>query len=453
MEKIVNLVFLAILLATGTSYGEPPARENGYVRFASAQAGTDRDHGIAEEVRSSRNAAQTVNGRERTGVTAGPILAAAGKAERNTAQRTKAAAKAQALAQRRGYWKSKELNVLAIGMGVGDVTGDGKNDVVVLAPSTVYLYRFEGGMLTLVTEYGVSPLECKSVDVARIRKRGPCRIYVSAQNRGAIASFVLEFREGKLVPVVRDFSYYLRVIVYPTRGPMLLGQQKGLNKYYEGPIHTIEDKGDELVVGPRFGVPLKIPIFGFAIGDFEGNRKPMIAVYDRDEHLRLYRPSGKRLFISREYYGGSDVLLRMAGPEDKRTGDVMHGEPQKEYFRPRIMALDLNHNGIYEILAITHTSKTRRMFSRSKMLGNGRVKGLLWNGDALEQVWSTPKIQGTIADFTVTSIPGLPGLRLVTLERKKTDWLSFLRSKSQVKAYDLKRLMKERGRTVGEEEE
>ena len=449
MEKIVNLVLLAVLLAVGTSHGEPAALEDGHVKFASGHARSGQ--GTAAEVRSSGNAARTLDARALAGVPAGQILAAAGRTERNTAQRAKSAAKAEALTQRRGYWKSRELNVLAIGMGVGDVTGDGKNDVVVLGPSSVYLYRFEAGMLTLVTEYGVSPLECKSVDVAQIRKRGPCRIYVSAQNRGALASFVLEFREGKLVPVVRNFGYYLRVIIYPTRGPILLGQQKGLNKYYEGPIHTIEDKGDELVVGPRFGVPLKIPIFGFTIGDFEGNRKPLIAAYDRDDHLRIYRPSGKRLFISRDYYGGTDVLLRMTGPEDKRTADILHLESEQEFYRPRIMALDLNHNGIYEILAITHSSSTRRMFSRTKMLGEGRVMGLRWNGDALEQLWSTPKITGTISDFAVTSIPGLPGLRLVTLERKKTDWLSFLRSKSLVKAYDLRRLMKEKGRTLGEE--
>jgi hypothetical protein len=451
MEKIVNLVLLAVLLAAGASYGEPAALEDGYVKSASLQARSNRHQGTATEVRSSGNAARTLNGRAPRGVPAGQILAAKGKTERNAAQTTKPAAKAEALAQRRGYWKSKELNVLAIGMGVGDVTGDGKNDVVVLGPSSVYLYRFEAGMLTLVTEYGVSPLECKSVDVAQIRKRGPCRIYVTAQNRGALGSFVLEFREGKLVQVVRNFVYYLRVIAYPTRGPILLGQQKGLNKYYEGPIYTVEDKGDELVVGPRFGVPLKIPIFGFAIGDFEGNRKPMIAVYDREDHLRIYRPSGKRLFISREYYGGTDILLRMRGPEEKRAADAMRFEPEQEFCRPRIMALDLNHNGIYQILAITHKSTTRRMFTRTKMLGEGQIKGLRWNGDALEQVWSTPKIDGTIADFAVASIPGLPGLRLVTLERKKTDWLSFLRSKSLVKAYDLRRLMKEKGRTSGEE--
>jgi hypothetical protein len=444
MDKSVVLVFLAVFLAAGASYGEPGAGLDRYVNLASA---------ATKEIPTPGNPAEPLNTAARKGFRAGPILAAADKTDRRERLRSKAAAAAAALDRRRGYWKSKELNLLAIGMGVGDVTGDGKTDLVLLSPSAVTLYRFESGKLTLVTEYGVSPLECKSVDVAGIRKRGPCRIYVSAQNRGAIASFVLEFRNGKLVPVVRDFGYYLRVILYPSRGPILLGQQKGLYKFYDGPIHLIEDKGDELVVGPRFGVPLKIPIFGFAIGDFEGSRKPIIAVYDRDEHLRLYLPSGKRLFLSTDYYGGTDILLRMSGPEETRTRDALHEGPKKEYFRPRIMALDLDHDGVYEILAITHRSKSKRLLSRSKMLDDGRIRGLLWNGDALEQLWATPKIQGTIADFTVATLPGLPGRRLITLERKKTDWFSFLRSQSQIKAYDLKRLIDGTGRITKEEDE
>ena len=129
--------------------------------------------------------------------------------------------------------------------------------------------------------------------MAKIRKRGPARNYFTAQNRGDIASIVLEYRNGEIYPAVLDFPYYLRLIIYPTHGPILLGQKRGIYRMYEGPIYRLEDKGDELQVSGRFGVPLKIPIFGFAIGDFEGKRQPMIAVYDRDEHMRLYTPPGK----------------------------------------------------------------------------------------------------------------------------------------------------------------
>lgn len=340
-------------------------------------------------------------------------------------------------------WRSQELGLLGIGLGVGDLDGDGKAEIVIIDPSSVRAYRFIAGKLSELAEYSAGTLELKSVDVARMRKQGPCRIYVTAQNRGSLSSFVLEYRNGRLIPVMEGLDYFLRMIVYPTQGPILLGQKKGLVKMYESPIYRLVDKGDALEPQGRFGIPLKIPIFGFAVGDLNGNHKPLIAVYDRSDHLRVYQPSGKRLYVSREYYGGSDVILRRVGPENRtsRDADILFGESEVEYVRPRIMSLNLDRGPKYEILAISHSSKTGRLLGRTKMLEDGRVSGLLWNGDALERKWRTPRIQGMITDFTVDTLPGLSGRRLITLERVKTDWLSFLRSQSRVRAYDLQWLM------------
>jgi hypothetical protein len=350
---------------------------------------------------------------------------------------TRSSAQANKSEDSEKIWRSDDLDVLGIGIGVGDVDGDGKNEIVVISPSTVYLYRLSHGKLELVTEYSAGALELKSVDVAKMRKQGPARIYVSAQNRGALASFVLEYRNGVLEPVVQDFRYFLRVIQYPTYGPILLGQQKGLTRIYDGPVMRLEDKGNQLEVGDRFGIPLKIPIFGFTIGDLEGKHTPLLAAYDKEEHLRIYNPAGKRLYVSKDYFGGSDVILRWGGPEERREADKSLSEQEKSFFRPRIMCLSANQKAAQEILAISHSSKTGRYLSRSKMLEDGKVCGLEWNGDAIAVKWKTPPIQGMVTDFAIDVLPGLSGQRLIVLERKKTDWLAFLRSKSQVKAYDV----------------
>jgi len=341
--------------------------------------------------------------------------------------------------------------MLAVGMGIGDVDGDGKNEIVVIDPSTVYLYRLEDANLKLMTQYSAGSLELKTVDVAMIRKQGPARIYVSAQNRGSVASFVLEYRSHTLVPVTQDFGYFLRVINYPTKGPILLGQQKSSTRMYDGPIYQLADKGDDLELQGRFGVPLKIPIFGFTVADLEGKRKPLVTVYDKSDHLRVYEPTGKRLYLSREYFGGSDVPLRWGGPEAKRDADTLVQEEEQVYLRPRMMAVDVNRSAAYQVLVISHHSKTMRLLGRTKMLEEGQVLGLAWNGDAMEEKWSTPKIQGILMDFAVDTLPGLPGERLITLERKKTDWLAFLSSKSQIRAYDLRSLVKEGRRSISSE--
>jgi len=347
-------------------------------------------------------------------------------------------------------WKSQELDLLAVGLACADLDGDGRNEIAIIDPHTVHVYRMAGDKLISLAEYSAGSLELKSLDAAVIRKQGPARLYISAQNRGALSSLVLEFQRNTLTPVVKNVDYFLRVIDYPTRGPMLLGQKKGMRRMFDGPVYRMVDKGDELVVDGRFGVPLKIPIFGFTIGDFTGERRPLIAVYDRNDHLRIYQPDGKRLYVSKSFYGGSDVMLRWHGPERQAGNDARRSEDELEdtFFRPRLSSYDLNGDGVYEILAIGHSSKTMRLLSRTKMLEEGQVIGLVWNGDALDERWATPKIEGMVTDFAVETLPGLEGKRLITLERKKTDWLAFLRSKSQLRAYDVQSVLRDGAENV-----
>ncbi len=337
-------------------------------------------------------------------------------------------------------WKSQELTMLGVGLAMGDLDGDGKKEVVIIDPSTVYVFRFGKNELIQVAEYSHGSLELKNVDVAPIRKQGPERIYVTGQNRGSVSSFVLEFRNNSLIPVIENVPFFLHVIHYPTVGPILLGQRKGLRKMYDGPIYRMEDKGNSLEPGERFGVPLKVPIFGFAIGDLAGSRSPLVAAYDRNDNLRVYEPSGKRRFVSQEYYGGSDVLLRWEGPEVRKS-DNRVDDQDAEFFRPRILTYDSYSPPMHQIIVSYHSSKTRRILSRTKMLEEGQIIGLRWNGEALVEVWSTPKLQGMISDFTFGTLPGSNDLKIFVLERKKTDWLSFLRSRSQVRAYDFNSLI------------
>lgn len=347
-------------------------------------------------------------------------------------------------------WRSQELSLLAIGLGVGDVDGDGKNEIIVAGPSTIYLYRFSDNNMNLLTEYSSGNLEIKAIDVAKLSKNGPARIYVTAQNRGSVASFVLEYKKGNLIPVIEGVDYFLRVINYPTHGPILLGQRKGLSKMYDGPIYRMEDRGTSLEATDRFGVPLKIPIFGFTIGDFEGKRNPLIAVYDKEDHLRIYDPTGKRLYVSKNYYGGSDIILRWFGPEEQRDKNKDFAM-DPIYVRPRLLWWSPTPGGAAQILSIAHSSTTMRMLSRTKMLDEGRIKGLVWNGDSLEERWSTPKAQGMAVDFAIDYLSGMSGERLIVLERKKTDWLAFLLSRSQIKIYDLQQLVTEGGKGGGKE--
>ena len=79
----------------------------------------------------------------------------------------------------------------------------------------------------------------------------------------------------------------------------------------------------------------------------------------------------------------SDVILRMHGPEE-RTRVSAFDNPEanaEDYYRPRVLPTDFRDGSGQQILVTTHSSKTLRMLSRTKMLEEGQVLALAWNGD------------------------------------------------------------------------
>ncbi len=83
---------------------------------------------------------------------------------------------------------------------------------------------------------------------------------------------------------------------------------------------------------------------------------------------------------------------------ESRTFDNPEASAE-DYYRPRVLPTDFRDGSGQQILVSTHSSKTLRMLSRTKMLEEGQVLALAWNGDVLEEKWRTPKIAGMIIDF------------------------------------------------------
>ena len=91
-----------------------------------------------------------------------------------------------------------------------------------------------------------------------------------------------------------------------------------------------------------------------------------------------------------------------------------------------------------EPVTINGANATQINFTASQQ--SSHTVALAWNGDVLDEKWKTPKIAGMVIDFSLNAFPGMRR-SLIVLERKKTDWLAFLRSRSQVRAYDLDALI------------
>ncbi len=161
---------------------------------------------------------------------------------------------ANPLAQK-GFWMSQRYKKTFKGIDIGDVDGDGKNEVVVIDDRTIEIYQREGMALALRTKLsGESYDQFLAVDVADINGNGIAEIIVTNLAKNKPQSFVMEFRDGKFEKIASGLEWFMR-ITDTEGGPVLMGQGMMLGDPLSGPIHEIVWQNGAYREGRRMVIP------------------------------------------------------------------------------------------------------------------------------------------------------------------------------------------------------
>ncbi|MCX7636016.1 MAG: hypothetical protein N2Z74_09785, partial [Syntrophales bacterium] len=149
---------------------------------------------------------------------------------------------------KRGFWMSQRYPTEFRGLDIGDVDGDGKNEIVAIDINSVYIFRKKDNDLILLQKItGNRSDNFVGVDVVDIVGDTAKEIIVSniVANRTTTAifnnvhSFIVEYREGKFVVTQKDLPWVFRAITRP-EGTLLLGQRVasfgGTTRPFDTPI-------------------------------------------------------------------------------------------------------------------------------------------------------------------------------------------------------------------------
>jgi hypothetical protein len=291
------------------------------------------------------------------------------------------------------------------GMDIGDVTGDGKNKVVIIDTHSVMIYEKKGNDFALVQKIpGKSSQNFLAVDVADINRNGVKEIIVTSMTRNMVDSFVLEYRDGKFVEIASKLPWYMRVIDTPA-GSILLGQTRGMDKPFSNPIHEIIWEEGKYKEGKKMKIPVGLSVYGLTIDNLgTGGGEKIIALDDYD-YLSIYEPTDKplmslkrlggspeRIYKSDENYGGSNTAI----VNDDLSPD---DENRMTFINSRILTLDTGKEGKKEILIVKNLSSVGRVLKNVKVFTSSEIYDLEWDGLGLVENWRTRKISGYVADY------------------------------------------------------
>lgn len=318
---------------------------------------------------------------------------------------------------RKGFWMSQHFPTEFKGMDIGDVNGDGLNEVVIIDDHNIYINQKIGNEFRQLQKIeGKSYDRYLSVDVADIKRSGIKQIFVTSVNDSLLDSFVLEFKDGKYVKIADDLRWFLRVIDTSSGIPLLLCQEYGFEQIFDTPIYEMVWRNGKFVEDQQMKIPKGLSIYGLIIDNIgSGGTDEKIIALDNLDHLCIFRKTNKALTQIFTFGFKNDELIWRGDDEFGGSNNYFETVRNKKnyeneenirsaYVNLRILSYDLNKDGKKELIIVKNLSSVSRLLKNLKLFTSSEIYNLEWDGLGLAENWRTKKINGYVADYVLKDI-------------------------------------------------
>jgi hypothetical protein len=235
-----------------------------------------------------------------------------------------------------------------------------------------------------------------NLDIADINANGRPELFVTDMRKGKVISRVVEFQDG-LYQRVADLPGFLRVIHYPGKGVILVGQDYDPRSFYAGqPKHYVWSNG-HYIAGQELSLPKGVNLYGFTFATF-GESKPLIVALDDKNHVLVYSGDSP-VWKSEETY--PSIGLSVNKPVTTSTAVISQSvadteKSEKVRIPGRVLALDMNGDGRDEIILPKNIGDTfLGGYTKADFVSLG------WTGARLEQRWRIKDLPGVVVDFQI----------------------------------------------------
>lgn len=281
-----------------------------------------------------------------------------------------------------------------VGLEVGDLDADGKQEVAVAFPFRLEIGRIAAGKYERLQElelgYGRKVL---AVDGADLDGDGRMELYLTAADGGNLHSFTVAF-DGRYRITRENIPWYFRTVPLPGEGPVLLAQRMGgPAEDFSGPLFRAALEGKSLTEGKPVASPKGISLYGFLpFSTAQGER--LFAQINAWDRLKVLRPDGEILWESEERFGGSEEFIERIDPARTQSSNP---NTRNAFLQQRMAVGDKGE-------LLIPANEGSRLLSRSRSFDKSRIRGMAWNGFTMQEIWHTQPQQGYLADFRLADV-------------------------------------------------
>jgi len=321
---------------------------------------------------------------------------------------------------KKGFWMSQKYPTNYKGVDVGDVNGDGLNEIVVIDENSVYIYQRKGNDALLLQKIsGGKYNNYAGVDIFDLNNNGVKEILVSnvVTKRevynvyNTVDSFILEWRDGKFVKIADNLPWLFRVIDGKPGGVRVLGQKIGSQRPFDTPIYEMAWSGGQYREGKALKIPQGLSIYGLTLDNLgEGAEK--IISFSTYDYLSVFQETDKPLYAvqsmlgSKEYIYKSDEVFGGSNSYVEAYGEDMPGNDYTFYYtymNSRILTYDTNKDGKRELIVVKNLTASR-ILKNVKIFTSSEFYDLEWDSMSLLENWRTRKMGGYVADYQIKDI-------------------------------------------------
>jgi TolB-like protein len=284
---------------------------------------------------------------------------------------------------------------------VGDVDGDGRNEIVITDKNTVYIYKWKGNtFFQFKAIKGAWTPYYIYVSVADMDENGRAEIYVSNLLSATVSSLVLEWDGNRFATIAEGQPWLFRATEVAGKGRTLLGQKRVTSGGYMGDVQTLKRHKGGFVSEGTFKLPRFGNVFNFIIADLGGKEGISTILLDPYERIRIYNKKGDQVWRSDEYFGGALTYM-----EDMGRGHSRESKTGKRLFIPSpIYRIDIDQDGKEEVVICQNYSTSRRVSEDLRWFSSGKVVFLEWDGAGLLPRWTSQKLSGAVVGYKIADM-------------------------------------------------
>ncbi len=317
------------------------------------------------------------------------------------------------LTKGRGAKLTASVPVDMTAMAVGDVTGNGQKEILVLSGRDLRLFGIKENVIVQVAETKLpSTIVNHAINTADLDSDGKEEIYLSGTDGLYVSSTIMKYDPINGFQVVtKNIPWYLRPLFVPGKGWKLTGQKRGIEKInlVSPGIYLVSlDAENKVTQGERLSVPNSLNLFDFVYADLDGDGFYEVVAVDQKEKIRVYNPGNELMWVSQKNYASSKVYLGPSRGEATSKTDKRNFTPDEDADRElifvpaRIIVTDIDKDGKEEIVISEGKKAGFSFFNRLRFYDSGAIVSMAWNDSALIESWRTGNFQGYVAGYGFT---------------------------------------------------